>query len=305
MQKIITDLELDFQQNNSEKNIFIQQGDANSGRIIYVKLYNNGIIADLSGVDNTATLYASVGGVITAEGLSLIVDHETNIVSIPITAALSSIAGVEKCVIRVSSGFGIVHSAKFNLLVGESPVSNDMPYVVPTANLIDDIEGLQGDISDIQRTIDTYANTYGRLLISNVFPEIHKYSTMVTIHVSDTASLQGNAPYYDITCFQPTGLQAFKFHNNVAEYVRFTYTKTDNTAYPSPSSTVQITFSTTFEATDDLILYFYPKPYISSQISSTTHLPAVSTIWTGTQTEYDALSSYDSRTLYIIEEASS
>lgn len=132
MQKITSDLLLDFQHNNSGKIVCIQQGDAEGGRVISVKLYNNGVAVNLSDSGDTAKLYASTEGIVTVDGDSLDIDHSTSVISVPITEALSAIAGEEKCVIRITSSSGVVNSARFSLLVGPSPVSEGMATVDTT-----------------------------------------------------------------------------------------------------------------------------------------------------------------------------
>lgn len=113
---------------------------------------------------------------------------------------------------------------------------------------------------------------------------------LIRVEVSETASLQEDNPYYDISTFYPKGLLAYRFRNSTETYLPYT-------TYTLTADTTRIYFNTTFETTDILRLYFFHKPYVSSS--------TVSNIWTGTQAQYDALSSYDSNTLYVIEEVSS
>lgn len=168
MQQIETNIDLDFQQNNSGKALCIQQGDAAGGRVIRVTLYDNGRLVELTGSD-TAKLYASTNGIITATDVSLVVDSTHNRISIPITSELSSIAGEEKCVIRVTSSSGIVHAARFSLLVGPSPVNEDMPFTDTTTiaqrfDQVDQrIDGVEANVTTINNTVTGLGIAVNRL----------------------------------------------------------------------------------------------------------------------------------------------
>lgn len=168
MQQIETNIDLDFQQNNSGKALCIQQGDAAGGRVIRVTLYDNGRLVELTGSD-TAKLYASTNGIITATDVSLVVDSTHNRISIPITSELSSIAGEEKCVIRVTSSSGIVHAARFSLLVGPSPVNEDMPFTDTTTiaqrfDQVDQrIDGVEANVTTINNTVTGLGLAVNRL----------------------------------------------------------------------------------------------------------------------------------------------
>lgn len=279
MQKITADLELDFQQNNSGKTLCIQQGDKDGGRIIRVKLFNNGVITNLSGSDNTAELDASVNGIITAAGVSLDVDHETNIISIPITSALSAIPGEEKCIIRVRSGYGTVHSARFTLLVGEAAVTNDMPVAVETAS----------DLSDRMAS-----NIYWSII--STFPEF----TIRRITLSPTTTPTLFSRYFDLDTTQYDNFDytwdgvIITKNNKLIEKPAYSYypivngsvTIGEETYTSSITTGVRVIFpGMTFDSTDTLYVQLLIKPYKIRQL---------------TQSAYNALSSYDSRTIYII-----
>ena len=304
MQKITADLELDFQQNNSGKCLYIQQGDASGGRVINVKLFNNGTAADLSGADNKAELDASVNGVITAAGMSLTIDHSTNIISIPITSALSSIPGEEKCIIRVNSGFGRVHSARFTLLVGEAAVSNDMPAVVETASIVDRVSDLEDDVEALEDTVSSIGTSSNKVAsdiywaIISSFPEFT--IKRITLRPSTTPTLMGSDGYFDL---DPSQYDNFNYefdgvimtkNQTLIQKPAYGYypivngsvTIGEETYTSSLTSGVRVKFyGLNFDNTDTLYVQLLIKPYRIVQM---------------TQAEYDALSSCDSRTLYVI-----
>lgn len=159
MDIIATPLSLDFNTNDSLKTVCIQQGD-NGGRVINVKLYNGGERVSISsGSGDSALLLASINGIVTALGTPLSITN--NMVNIPITSALSSIAGREHCEIRLYTTNGTVHTAEFDLLVGKAAADSSMPHVIETADIIDDINDIQnalGGLSLRRMTQTAYQN---------------------------------------------------------------------------------------------------------------------------------------------------
>lgn len=146
MDRIINEITLDFTQNISLASVNIKQGD-DGGRLIRVYLKNNGVSVPVSTANgDTATLYASVNGMITADGTAVIINDTTNTVDILITSTLSAAAGREHCEIRITSGTGKIHTARFTILVGAASASADMPEVIKTADIIGRVGDAESDI---------------------------------------------------------------------------------------------------------------------------------------------------------------
>lgn len=285
MEKIIHELTLDFQDNESFQVIRTKQGDKSGGRKVVLTLTNNGHEVDLSGSDNTASLFASINGTITAANQSCeIVDNK---VLIPILANLTEIAGTEHCEIRVKSDAGTVFTARFDILVGEAAVTDDMPHVLPTSNLVNDVESLQEDVLDLQANAVIWTDALKAL--GYTFSE---YSmNQLNFSAAENPSIIGTNPSIDLPNFDYTKDGILVFKNDYIFIPNLSFA-------PLQGGGVTVTVGTTVTASDTVKIRCYIKP---SYVESST----VKSIWTGTQAQYDALSSYDSNTLYVIEEVSS
>ncbi len=132
MDKIITTLALDYIQNRSLQTVNVKQYD-DQARQIKIKLYDNGkAVTVTSGVD-TALLYASINNTATAVGDECTI--KDNAVIVTITAAMTAVAGVSKCEVRITSSSGQVSTATFCLSVEPSAVTSDTPKIVSSADI--------------------------------------------------------------------------------------------------------------------------------------------------------------------------
>ena len=182
MQKIYTDLALDFQSGKSLVAAHVTQGDKSGGRVLRLALYNGGQRVTLDSESDTVTLMASVDGMITEAGQScLIVD---NTVRVDILAGLTYVSGIEHCTVRVESTNGRVHTALFDLIVEESPVSPDMPSVVATADIVDEVNSLAEDVANFSTNALSFTKNY---LISS----------WATINPDFTITSMGSTTVYD------------------------------------------------------------------------------------------------------------
>lgn len=167
MQKIYTDLSLDFQSGKSLVAVRATQGDKSGGRILRLALYNNGQRVTLNSETDTVTLLASVGDVITEAGQACtIVD---NTVRVDILDGLTQLDGIEHCTVRCESANGRVHTALFDIIVEKSPISPDMPEIIATADLVDRVDA-------IETTSHDFVKNY---LISS-FQSVHPEYTYVS-----------------------------------------------------------------------------------------------------------------------------
>lgn len=132
MEKIYHDLSLDFCENRSLQEIRIKQNDK-FGRRIRLHFYNNGAAVAINSETDTATCYASINGIATAVGDAC--NIENNAVIIDVGLPMTSIAGTERCEVRVESANGRVHTATFNILVEPSTVTENTPKIINTADI--------------------------------------------------------------------------------------------------------------------------------------------------------------------------
>lgn len=142
---IYHDITLDFAENDSLLTVPIVQGD-NGGRAVRVSFTYNGVSVSVgSAGGDYAELFASVNGTATALGTycPIIDTMWCGAVLIPITSALSAIAGKEHCEIRITSASGVVHTADFILDVQPIAATSDMPYVVETADIVKDVSDIR------------------------------------------------------------------------------------------------------------------------------------------------------------------
>ncbi len=209
MDRIINEITLDFTQNISLASVNIKQGD-DGGRLIRVYLKNNGLSVPVSTANgDTATLYASVNGMITADGTAAIINDTTNTVDILITSTLSAAAGREYCEIRITSGTGKIHTARFTILVGAASASADMPEVVKTADILDLLDEAESEISLLTGRV-SYLEYRGigvvrayelMRLLRGTMPDCH--TATITINVSE---LEEDAQYgYKYVLPRPIG----------------------------------------------------------------------------------------------------
>lgn len=212
MDIVYKDITLDFDDNDSMVNVRVKQND-DGGRVVRVSCLNSGVPFDVT--SSLPTLFASTNGIVTAMGTLLNINSDGQVL-VPITAALSAIAGVSHCEIKfyTGSGTGIVYSARFNLLVGTASATNDMPAVVPMADLITDVQ-----------EADKRAGTY----IKNLIELEHFKNTRIRYYVQisgEQSSLLSNPPKYNIpdTDYSPSNDWLFMFKNETEFISKDAYT---------------------------------------------------------------------------------
>lgn len=144
MERIISTLNLDFTDNDSLLTVNVMQGDA-LGRTLKLQLYSGGVRVNV-GSGDTATLNASTNGVLVEGDLTCQIVE--NAVYVPVTANLTSVAGICRCVVKIVSSLGTIHTARFNLNVGSKPGANGEPEVIATSPLIDRISAIESSYVD-------------------------------------------------------------------------------------------------------------------------------------------------------------
>ena len=159
-------------------------------------------------------------------------------------------------------------------------------------NVTDAVNTLEGSQAQLSACLASYI----QYTLSGMFRGWKRTDRMVTGSTDNT--LLDNSPYYLIEkeYFDPAKHDGLMIWKNTTELVPPAWYSFDTETYASEGK-VKISFHTSdnesyFTAADRFYFAFYKNPVPVS-------------IWTGTQAQYDALSSYDSNTLYIIEEASS
>lgn len=266
MDIVYNDITLDFSDNDSMVAVRVKQND-DRGRVIRVSFANNGASFSVNG--SLPKLYASTEGIATVMGELLSFDTSARVL-IPVTAALSAIAGVGHCEMRFETTEGVVHSARFTLLVGELSATPDMPRITV------------GD------DLTTQAGRYVRSLIELQ----HFRDTRKTYHTeadSSTSSLMGDPPKITINSsdYNPTKDWIFMFKNDYGFVPYDSYTL-DTETIPNA---VRVLFDTTkisFVIGDTLDVFLYH--------------PLQPDIVALTQSEYDDLDNPDAETLYVITE---
>ena len=165
MDRVYTELSLDFNDNDSMLMVNVQQGD-NNGRVIELKLYDNGERVSV-GLSDTATLNASCNGVITA--FETICNIQNNKVAILVTNALTAIVGIEHCVVRITSASGTVHTARFALNVGADPAEEGITGVLPASSIVSRLEDLEDmensyvSSTTVRQIVTKYESAYAAL----------------------------------------------------------------------------------------------------------------------------------------------
>lgn len=264
MDIVYNDITLDFSDNDSMTAVRVKQND-DRGRVIRVAFANNGASFSVSG--SLPKLYASTEGIATVMGELLSFDTSARVL-IPVTAALSAIAGVGHCEIRFQTTEGVVHSARFTLLVGELSATSDMPRITV------------GD------DLTTQAGRY----IRNFIELQHFRDTRKTYHAeadSSTSSLMDNPPKITISTadYNPEKDWIFMFKNDY-EFVPYNSYTLDTETIPNGTMVLFDTTKISFVIGDSLdVLLFH-----SSQPD----------VYPLTQTEYDDLDEPDAETLYVI-----
>ena len=161
MDKIYCDLELDFSENKSLKVIKVKQFE-NRGRDIRLFLYDNGREVIFDGAE-TATINASVNGVVTTYNENCIVVYGKNCVDIPLYSSLTTLAGKEQCEVKIAKGSeGTIYTATFVLDVEPSVATSESAAVLKTTELAATLSGLdsrvtvlENDSTDVEEYIDT------------------------------------------------------------------------------------------------------------------------------------------------------
>ena len=133
MNKIYCDLELDFSENKSLKVIKVKQFES-QGKRIRLYLYNNGTEFIFSGLE-TAVINANVNGTVTTYEETCIVSVEDNYITIPLYSSLTTLAGNERCEVKITSYSNIIYTATFILDVEPSVATSESAAVLKTTEL--------------------------------------------------------------------------------------------------------------------------------------------------------------------------
>lgn len=142
MERIYTTLQLDFNNNKSLQTVDVAQGD-DKGRVIELRLYDNGERTTLLGTD-TATLDASINGVIIAEGVSCNVDAQNNVIYVIITDDITAIPGIAHCMVKIKNASNdILHTARFDLNIEPNPAEDGITGVLPASSIVSRLETIE------------------------------------------------------------------------------------------------------------------------------------------------------------------
>lgn len=149
MQVIITEIALDFQKARYDNIVPLTRSDS-GGKAIIAELYSAGQRVQIDSTSDTATLMAATdhAQVVTSQSCTIV----DNKVVIDVTSALTSCSGIVHCVLRIVSGNGTAHSARFDIYVHSLP-TDSLPTVVVTEQLTD-------LISQLQSTVDSYEGAF-------------------------------------------------------------------------------------------------------------------------------------------------
>lgn len=174
MQTITHEIALDFTENRSLITVPAVQDDR-SGRVIDISLYHNGERVNVTSSDNV-TLTAYMDNIAIEDELPLtVVDNK---IHVPLVRGLTQVAGVEHCIVKISSGNGIVHTARFDIDVEKSVI--DESY--------DIIKG-----SDMMITLQSYLADY----IKSAAKSLRPSSTLTTkLTIFDAEAYEN--PYREI-----------------------------------------------------------------------------------------------------------
>jgi len=158
METIITNLALDFQKPRADSIVHLTHGDQN-GRVISAELYNGGQRVDIEAGEDTVLLYAATDtqAAVVGQSCSIV----SNKVRIVVSEALTAVLGCVHCVLQCYSGSGIVHTARFDIIVSGVP-TDGKPEVIDSDTLSDTITALvtsvqaaETDIAALQSADDT------------------------------------------------------------------------------------------------------------------------------------------------------
>ena len=171
MQKIYVDIKLDFSDNESFVCVRAKQNES-SGRIIRAALYYNGERINIDSTSgDTATVHASVGGVITVS--SRAVTFYDNMVIIPITEELSALAGNERCEIRIkNSDNTAIRTAVFYISVGKNAAASDLPEIISTDDLSERVDELEEKSAKTEIAYNFIDYTLARIINAESYQKI-------------------------------------------------------------------------------------------------------------------------------------
>lgn len=156
MDDIITTLSLDFCQNRSLQTVNLKQFDNNT-RIVKINLYNNGTAVPLTTSDG-ATAYAEIGGIATAVDKKCTI--ENGAVVLVFDSAMTGVAGLGHCDVKIKNARGQISTATFNLNVEKSVVSKNTTEIVSTADIFSRLELMDAERFDLltEHTSDVHPN---------------------------------------------------------------------------------------------------------------------------------------------------
>lgn len=188
MDVIYTNLSLDFNENYTLKSVKVKQHD-NGGRKLRITLFNNGTLVPLNAGTDVATMNASVDGTVTVYNMECTIT--SNKVVVDISRELTTLSGIERCEVKITSADHSVHTATFNMIVEPSVTNTDSPSVLKTTELAEvlteietkmtELESEQGNIlgqfENIEENIDDNAS------------QIADLTTSVNLHSSQIADL--------------------------------------------------------------------------------------------------------------------
>lgn len=318
MNQIVMNLTLDLAENESRKSVRVVQGDAGGGKFVLITLTNNGEVVEITEEADEAKFYAGINGELIANGTPVAISG--NKIHIPININCTSRAGTVNCTVRIESSSGIAHSAKFDIIVASNPAYYDVPASSTGVNIYYAVDSLTSRMTAAENDIDTLEGQFITLIgratqlettTSELTANLANYvkwtltgmfrgwvRTDRTVTGSSDNTLLEDSPYYLIekTYFDPDKRDGVMIWKNTTELVPPAWYSFDTETYENEGK-VKIDFHTNddesyFTASDRFYFAFYKNP-------------APLAMWTGTQAQYDTLASYDTNTLYIIEEASS
>lgn len=129
---IYEDLHLDFRENRSLQTIKIKQFE-DRYRQIRIFLCDNGQPITFSGTE-TATINASVNGVVTTYDAECFVEDDH--IDVPLYATLTTLAGKERCEVKITNPqWCVIYTATFILDVEPSVATSESAAVLKTTEL--------------------------------------------------------------------------------------------------------------------------------------------------------------------------
>lgn len=129
---VYEDLHLDFKENRSLQTIKIKQFE-DQYRQIRIFLCDNGLPVTFSGTE-TATINASVNGTVTTYDAECFVEDDH--IDVPLYATLTTLAGKERCEVKITNPqWCVIYTATFILDVEPSVATSESAAVLKTTEL--------------------------------------------------------------------------------------------------------------------------------------------------------------------------